>query len=313
MRAIITGGSGLIGRALTRELLQNGYEVIILSRNPEKARDTPSGVQLVRWDGRTASGWGTFVNGSHAIINLAGESIAGNTLPALIFQRLTPERKRLILESRLNAGKAVVQAIREAQQKPQVLIQASAVGYYGNRGDEELTEDTSPGQDDIANICQQWEKVTAEVEGMSVRLAIIRTAGVVLSTEGGAFPFMLLPFKLFIGGPLGNGRQWFSWIHIEDEARAIRFLIETPQARGVFNLCAPTPVTNTEFSHILGKVLKRPSFFPTPAFILRLAFGEKAILLLGSQKQIPKRLLELGFQFRYPQPEAALRNLLEKE
>jgi len=207
----------------------------------------------------------------------------------------------------------VVQAIREAEQKPQVLIQASAVGYYGDRGDEELTEESPPGQDDIAMICREWEAVASEVEGLGTRLAIIRTAGVVLSTEGGAFPFMLLPFKLFLGGPLGSGRQWFSWIHIEDEARAIRFLIENPQARGVFNLCAPVPTTNAEFSHTLGRVLKRPSFFPTPAFLLRLAFGEKAILLLGSQKQIPRRLLELGFEFRYPQAEVALRNLLQGE
>ncbi len=313
MRVIITGGSGLIGRALSEELIQNGYEVIVLSRNPDKISNMPSKVKLVRWDGYSSNGWGALVNGSQAIVNLAGESIAGSTMAALVFQRLTPERKRLILESRLNAARAVLQAISEAEQKPQVLIQASAVGYYGNRGDEELTEDSPAGQDDIAAICQKWEAAVADAERMGVRLAIIRTAGVVLSTQGGAFPFMLIPFKLFIGGPLGSGRQWFSWIHIEDEARAIRFLIENPDARGIFNLCAPVTITNAEFSRTLGRVLNRPAIIPTPAFLLRLAFGEKAILLLGSTKQIPKRLMELGFQFRYPQPDAAVRNLLRKE
>lgn len=312
MRVIITGGSGLIGRALAWELTQYGYEVIALSRHPEKATGLPNGVHSVRWDGHTASGWGNLVEGASAIVNLAGESIAGDSFLALVLNRWTPERKRSIRESRLNAGTGVVQAIQQASQKPKVVIQASAVGYYGSRGDDEITENTPPADDFLAKICVEWEACTAVVEQMGIRRAIIRTGGVALSTEGGAFPFMLLPFRLFVGGPLGNGRQWFSWIHMADEARAIRFLIENPDARGPFNLCAPASTTNAEFSRSLGKVLRRPSFLPVPGFALQIAFGEKAGLLLGSQKQIPRRLQELGFAFQFPDAESALRDLLIK-
>jgi uncharacterized protein (TIGR01777 family) len=310
MRAIITGGTGLIGRALARELSQSGYEVILLSRNPEKATGLPSNTRVIYWDGRTANSWGELVEGAEAIVNLAGESLAGESLLALILNRWSARRKSSILESRLNAGRAVVQAVQLARQKPKVVIQASAVGYYGSRGEEELTELSEPAHDFLARVCSEWEVSTAQVEQLGVRRVVIRTGGVALSTEGGAFPFMLLPFRLFAGGPLGNGNQWFSWIHIADEARAIRFLIENSNATGAFNLCSPNPIRNGEFSHILGKVLRRPSFLPVPGFALQLAFGEKAGLLTGSQKQFPKRLLELGFTFQYPDAESALRDLL---
>ncbi len=313
MHAIITGGTGLIGRALASELSQAGYEVIVLSRSPEKARDLPPGTKAIYWDGRTADGWSEIVEGAEAIINLAGTSIAGDSMLALILNRWTAQRKRSLLESRLNAGNAVVQAIQQAKQKPKVVIQASAVGYYGNRGEEELTELSEPAHDFLARVCSEWEASTAQVEQLGVRRTIIRTGGVALSTEGGAFPFMLLPFRFFAGGPLGNGKQWFSWIHIADEARAIRYLIENPHAKGAFNLCAPNPITNGEFSHILGKVLHRPSFLPVPSFALQLAFGEKAGVLTGSQKQVPKKLLELGFTYLYQDAESALRDLLIKK
>jgi uncharacterized protein (TIGR01777 family) len=313
MRVIITGGAGLIGRALTKELTQSGYEVLVLSRYPGKARYLPSNTQVVYWDGRSADGWGKMAEGAEAIVNLAGESIAGDSMLALILNRWTAQRKRSILESRLNAGKAVVQAVQLAKQKPKVVIQASAVGYYGNRGEEELTEESVPAHDFLAQICSEWEASTKQVEQLGVRRVIIRTGGVALSTEGGAFPFMLLPFRLFAGGPLGNGKQWFSWIHIADEVRAIRFLIENPAAEGVFNLCAPNSTRNGEFSRILGKVLHRPSFLPVPGFALQLAFGEKAGLLTDSQKQVPKRLLELGFTFLFPDAESALQDLLVKK
>jgi len=310
MRVIITGGTGLIGRALTKELSQSGYEIVLLSRNPGKASGLPSNTQVIYWDGRTANGWGEMADGAEAIVNLAGESIAGDSILALILDRWTAQRKRSILESRLNAGRAVVQAVQLAKEKPKVLVQASAVGYYGSRGEEELTEQSEPAHDSLAEICSQWEACTTQVEQLGVRRVIIRTGGVALSTEGGAFPFMLLPFRLFAGGPLGNGKQWFSWIHIADEARAIRFLIENSNAEGAFNLCAPNPITNGEFSRILGKVLHRPSFLPVPGFALQLALGERAGLITGSQKQVPKRLLELGFTFQYPGAESALRDLL---
>src|SRR5512136_1915747 len=204
MRIIITGGTGLIGRALAESLAADRHDVIVLSRSPEKAI-VPAGVRAERWDGRTASGWGTLADGADAIVNLAGESIGGESMVALIAKRWTPERKQLIRDSRVNAGMAVGQAIEAAKQKPRVLIQASAVGYYGVRGDEEITEDTPAGSDALARICLDWEATTANVEKMGVRRAVIRTAGVVMSTQGGALPFMLLPFRFFAGGRLGSG------------------------------------------------------------------------------------------------------------
>lgn len=312
MKVILTGGTGLIGSALARSLAQDGKTVIVLSRDPAKGRARlPPGVQAVAWDARSAAGWGELADGADAIVNLAGESLAGENFPALITKRWSAQQKRRIRESRTQAGQAVMEAIRNARQKPGALIQASAVGYYGSRGDEPLTEDSSPGDDFAAQVCREWEESTAAAEALGVRRATIRTAGVVLSLEGGAFPFMLLPFKFFAGGPLGGGRQYFAWIHIADEVRAIRFLIENPEARGPVNLAAPQILTNAEFSRVIGRVLKRPSFFPAPAFLLRLLFGEKAEVLLASQRQVPRRLQELGFRWQFPEAEAALRDLLQ--
>jgi len=310
MRVIITGGTGLIGRALTTSLAADGHEVIILSRAPEKAMGLPKGARAEKWDGRTADGWGALADGADAIVNLAGESIGGENMLALFTKRWTPERLQLIRDSRVNAGNAVKQAIEHARQKPKVLIQSSAVGYYGLRGDDEITEDTPAGDDPLAKICVAWEATTADVEKMGVRRVVIRTGGVVMSTQGGALPFMLLPFKLFVGGPLGNGRQWFSWIHITDEARAIRFLMDSAEAQGAFNLCAPMPLRNAELGRVVGKVMRRPSFLPMPAFAMQLLLGEKSVIVLDGQRQLPKRLQQMGFQFRFPDAESALRDLL---
>lgn len=313
MKIVITGGTGLIGSALAASLAQDGNQAWILSRNPPSPSEKlPSGVKIAQWDGRTAAGWGHLVDGADAVVNLAGESIAGDSLSALIFKRWTPERKERLLNSRLDAGKAVVEAIQMAQVKPAVLVQASAVGYYGSRGDEALTEDSSAGDDFLARICQAWEASTSAVDALGVRRVIIRSPGVVMSLSGGAFPFMLLPFKLFVGGPLGGGKQWFSWIHMKDEVKAIRFLIDRPEAPGAFNLAAPQATTNAEFSKTLGKVMGRPSIIPVPAFALKLLFGGKAATLLGSTRQIPKRLLELGFKFDYPTAQAAIADVLKK-
>jgi len=311
MRVIITGGTGLIGRALTTSLVADGHDVIVLSRTPEKATDLPPGARAVKWDGRTAEGWGELAEGAGAIVNLAGESIGGENMLALFTKRWTPERLQLIRDSRVQAGNAVSQAIEGARQKPKTLIQSSAVGYYGLRGDDEITEDTPAGDDPLARICVAWEATTAGVEKMGVRRAVIRTGGVVMSTQGGALPFVLLPFRLFVGGPLGSGRQWFSWIHIADEVRAIRFLMDSAEAQGAFNLCAPNPLTNAALARVIGKVMRRPSFLPMPAFAMQLLLGEKSVIVLDGQRQLPKRLLELGFEFRFPTAEAALRDLLK--
>lgn len=301
MHIIITGGTGLIGRALAADLVAADQQVTVLSRSPERATGLPDGVHIERWDARTIEGWASLVDGADAIVNLAGESIAAG--------RWTAERKRRIRESRLAAGRAVVQAVEMAGDRPRVVFQASGVGYYGPQADQEITEEALPGDDFLARIAREWEASTEPVEAMGVRRAIIRT-GVVLSAQGGALPRMLLPFRLFVGGPLGNGRQWLPWIHIADEVAAIRFLIEMAEAAGVFNLTAPNPLTNAGFGQVVGRVMGRPSFMPTPAFAMRAVFGEMATLLLDGQRAVPKRLLELGFQFRFPHAEAALQDLL---
>lgn len=301
MRVIITGGSGLIGRALSADLLRGGHEVIILSRQPEYLAGLPVGVRPVKWDGHTAEGWGNLIDANGAIVNLAGEDISSS--------RWTDERKRAIRLSRLNASRAVAGAVEAAVEKPAVVIQASGVGYYGPGGDGEIIEETLPGHDFLAKLAVDWEASTASVEALGVRRVIIRT-GVVLSATGQALPRMLLPFKLFVGGRLGGGRQWFPWIHVADEAGAIRFLIENKSARGPFNLTAPVPLTNAAFSRLLGRQLRRPALIPTPAFALRLAFGEMATIILDGQRAVPKRLLEAGFTFRFPEAGPALKDLL---
>ena len=301
MRVIITGGTGLIGRALAADLINDGHETIVLSRRPERATRLPAQVRVERWDARTAQGWGSLADGADAIVNLAGASIA---------QRWTAGRKRRIRESRLNAGRAVVQAVELASVKPRVMIQASGAGYYGPRGDEEIVEQEPAGSDFLGQLAIEWEASTAPVERLGVRRTVIRS-GVVLSTEGGAFPPMLLQSRLFLGGPLGSGRQWLPWIHIADEVRAIRFLIENESAQGPFNLVAPNPLTSAEFNRVLGRVMRRPAFMPVPAFALRLLAGEMSTVLLDGQRAVPRRLLDLGFTFRFPNAAEALRDLLE--
>lgn len=302
MRVIITGGTGLIGRALATDLAAAGREVVVLSRDPGRAPAMPPGVQVVKWDGRTAQGWGALADGAEAIVNLAGESIAGG--------RWTPARKGRIRESRLAAGAAVVEAVAAARRKPYAVVQASGVGYYGPRGDELIPETAPPGSDFLGRLAVEWEASTAPVEALDVRRVIIRT-GVVLSRQGGALPRLILPFRFFAGGPLGSGRQWVPWIHITDQVRAIRFLMENNNAvSGAYNLVSPNPVTNAQLSRALGRALRRPSWIPVPSPALRLLLGEMADVLLTGQRAVPQRLLEAGYAFRFPDLEAALADLL---
>jgi len=300
MKILITGGTGLIGRRLAAELVADGHEVVVLTRRPERA-DLPPGVEAAGWDGRTSHGWGPLVDGDTALVNLAGENIAGG--------RWTTGQKKRIRESRLDAGRAVVEAVGKAPQAPRVLLQASAVGYYGPRGDAEVTEQSPAGKDFLASVCAAWEDSTAAVEERGVRRVVLRT-GVVLDPEGGALPKMMLPFKLFAGGPAGDGEQWMPWIHAADEIAAIRFLLDQEDAIGPYNLTAPHPVTNGELSRALGKVLHRPALLRAPAFALRLALGEMADVVLTGQRALPRRLLEAGFRFRFPEIQEALRDLL---
>ena len=303
MRVIITGGTGLIGRALVHLLASQSYEIIVLSRHPEQAaqlfshRKWPT-VQAVGWDATSARGWGAFITGESAIVNLAGATPA--------HWRWTRAYRARILESRLRAGQAVMQAI-ERYGPPAVLVQASASGYYGDRGAEVLTETSLPGQGFRARVCQEWEASTAQV---STRCCIIRT-GLVLDTHAGAFP-PLLQFARLLGSQIGNGRQWIPWIHRVDAARAIQFLLEERTLCGPFNLCAPEGVTNRAFLRAVGHILKRPSLFPLPAPVLQTLLGELATVMLDSQHLVPERLTKADFQFLYPQLEPALRNLLRE-
>ena len=301
MRIIITGGSGLIGRELTATLCYAEHEVIVLSRTPQLVSDLPLKARAVEWDGRTAQGWGELADGADAIVNLAGASVAEG--------RWTAERKQRLRDSRLHSGQAVVEAVRAASRKPRVVVQASAVGYYGARGNEEVTETTPAGSDFLALLAKEWEASTAPVEELGVRRAIART-GVVLSPEGGALPRLLAPFRFFVGGPLGDGKQWFPWIHFTDEANALKYLIESESASGAYNLCAPTPVTNAEFSRLISRRMRRPSWLPVPGLALRLLFGEMADVLLKGQRQIPRRLQRSSFRFIYSKAEDALKDLI---
>lgn len=300
-RILLLGGSGLIGRRLAPELVVAGFEVVVLSRDPARLVDLPPGVRAVGWDGRTAAGWQAEVEGARAIVNLAGDNVAEG--------RWTSAKKAAIRDSRQRSTAAVLAALAGAERRPEVLIQGSAVGFYGPRGDEEIPETTGAGDDFLAGVCRDWEAASVGAEALGVRRVVVRT-GVVLDPDGGALAKMKIPFQLFAGGPLGNGRQYLPWIHHRDETAALRFLLTHPDARGAFNLTAPEPVPQAEFARQLGHALGRPSLVPTPAFALRLAVGEMAEVLLTGQRAVPKRLLELGFEFRYPRLEAALAELV---
>lgn len=303
MRILIAGGTGLIGRALVTELAHVGHELMVLSRTPDRIAFRQPSVRTIPWDGRTLTGWETALAEADAVINLAGESIATG--------RWTAAKKARIERSRLDAGAALTQAIVAAESRPRVLLQASAVGIYGPRDDTPLDESASPGTDFLSRVAVAWEASTAPVEALGVRRVIVRL-GVVLSAEGGALPRMLLPFRFFVGGPLGQGRQRLPWIHIADAVGAIHFLLTHEEAEGVFNLTAPLPPTQVEFSRALGRVLGRPAWLPVPAVVLRLFFGEMATVLLEGQNAVPRRLLTLGYTFRYAELEAALLSLLKQ-
>ncbi|HEY57263.1 MAG TPA: TIGR01777 family protein [Anaerolineae bacterium] len=306
MRIAITGGTGLIGRALGEALLAEGHTVIVFTRRPDLVDRLPPGAQPAPWTPADPDRLAEVLRGADAVVNLVGENIAAG--------RWTRARKERIRRSRVEAGEALSAALAAlpAAERPRVLLQASAVGYYGPRDDDEpVTEAAPPGNDFLAQVTVAWEASTAPVEALGVRRAILRT-GVVLSPRGGALPLMALPVRLFVGGKLGSGRQWVPWIHIADEVAAIRFLLEREDAQGSFNLCAPNPVTNAEMMRALGRVLHRPVWLPVPAFALRLALGEMSATVLTGQRTVPQRLQELGFPFRYPRLLPALEDLLTK-
>jgi uncharacterized protein (TIGR01777 family) len=304
-RILIAGGTGLIGRAAAQHLARAGREIVLLTRSTGKpasaAAGLPDGCRLVHWDGRSPRGWGELASGAEAILNLAGESIAGG--------RWTGKRKERIRRSRIEATAAVVAAIAAAKEPPGVLVQASAVGFYGDRGAEPLDERAGAGSGFLADTAVAWEAASAPVEALGVRRVIVRS-GMVLAREGGALPRMALPFRFGIGALLGPGTQWMPWIHLADEVAAIEFVIARGEARGAFNLCAPEEVTQAGFSRALAKTLRRPLFFRAPAFALRVLLGEMSELVLASQRVVPRNLRALGFSCRFPELRPTLADLL---
>lgn len=304
-RILIAGATGFIGRPLCFELVKNGYEVVALSRSPAGTQKAFSGhVKVVQWDGISAGKWAELADGALGIVNLAGENIGSG--------RWTQKKKQRILQSRINAGTALTEAIRIAGQKPQVLIQASGVGYYGDRGDEWLDENASNGTGFLADVARQWEQSVSGVRAQGVRIATIRLP-VVLGSRGGVIPRLVPPFRFFLGGHPGSGRQWQPWIHLEDVTGIIRFLVENTGCEGPFNVTAPEPVLSKNFYRLLGKTLHRPAVFPMPAFALKLILGEMATeLLLPSLKVVPKKLLEAGCKFKFPDLSLALKDILSQ-
>jgi uncharacterized protein len=299
MKVAVAGGTGFVGAALTNALVRRGHGVTVLARRPRPAsRD----FSVVVWNPSNPAGLELVLSGFDAVVNLAGESVANG--------RWTEKRRRELVESRLESTRTLIEGMSKCSRKPSVLVNASAVGYYGARGGEELTEEALPGSGFLADLCVQWEEQARRAEALGVRVVLLRI-GIVLGKGGGALAKMLPPFKLGVGGPLGSGRQGMSWIHIDDLTGLILQALESRAWQGVFNATAPEPVTNQEFSKTLGRVLRRPAFFRAPAPVLRLALGPMADeMLLSGQRVIPRKALQQGYSFQHPRLEEALRSLV---
>jgi uncharacterized protein (TIGR01777 family) len=304
MRVIVTGGTGFIGNTLCRRLRSEGHTPVVLSRNAEAARNSlGAGVEAVAWRPGASGPWQSSLEGADAVINLAGESIAA--------RRWSPGQKSAIRESRLEGTRSLVEAMAAADRPPRVLLNASATGYYGPRGSEPVDESTPPGSDFLASVCQAWEQTALVAESLGVRVACVRT-GVVLAGRGGALAKMLPPFRLFLGGPFGSGRQGFPWVHLDDVVGIYVWALGAAGVAGPLNATAPELVDNRQFCQTLGRVLGRPCWLPVPGFALRVLLGEMADpLLLQGQKVLPTRTQQLGYQFQFPGLEDALRDLLE--
>lgn len=302
MKIVLAGGSSFIGRPLVKTLLDAGHEVILLTRWPTTVDLGSSDLlQIEGWDGQTLSAWTRQLDGADAVINLAGEPIAA--------KRWTRAQKARIKESRINTTKNIVDAIGTAEERPTVLINASAVGYYGNVEKGEVTEEHPPGSGFLAETCVHWESETQNAVYLGLRVVRLRM-GVVLGEGGGALQKMILPFNIFMGGPLGSGKQWFPWVHRDDVVGVILYALENAHLHGPLNVTAPEPVTMKQFCQRLGQVMHRPSWASVPAFVLRLFLGEMSEMLLTGQKAVPKKLKEAGYSFKYPKLAEALKSIL---
>jgi uncharacterized protein (TIGR01777 family) len=303
MNIILAGGSGFIGKALTARLLADGHSVTLLTRDPARVHVSGSALRVQQWDAATVGAWGASVDGADAVINLTGELISG--------KRWSPAQKELIRSSRISSTRAIVQAIGAATKKPSLLINASAVGYYGDVPSGDVPESFPAGRGFLAEVCQEWESSAYAAQAHGVRVVTPRL-GVVLAPDGGALAKMLLPFRLFVGGPIGSGRQWFPWIHRDDVVAGILFLLRTPTVSGPVNFAGPEAVTMKEFCRALEAAMGRPSWAPVPAPILRIMLGEMAGMILGGQRVVPKKLSGAGYTFRYPTVGAALREIMHE-
>jgi uncharacterized protein (TIGR01777 family) len=298
MRVTISGASGFIGRRLLKSLAGQGHSLHVLSRHA--GVNLPPGVRLSVWDPMKGEPPEESLREADAIIHLSGEPVA---------QRWTDEVKRRIRESRVTGTRNLVQGLAKLSQRPAALICASAIGYYGSRGDEVLAESAAPGSGYLPEVCVEWEKAARAAEALGMRVVRVRI-GIVLDPRGGALQRMLPPFRMGVGGPLGDGKQWMSWIHIEDLAGIFRFALEN-QVQGVLNGVGPNPARNAEFTRALAGALHRPALFPVPKFALKLLLGEMASVVVASQRVAPKDLEATGFSFRFPQLAGALADLLK--
>lgn len=305
MKVVVTGATGFVGSRLVERLQQEGHQVLVLTRNVEKARRVfpPSAfpkIEIVGYTPLESGAWQNQISGCDGVVNLAGAPIAES--------RWTTERKQEILDSRKIGTQKIVEAIAQAESKPSVLVNSSAIGYYGTSETARFDETSPPGQDFLAQVCQAWEAEAEKVKQAGTRLVILRT-GIVLG-QGGAIAKMLLPFQLFAGGPLGTGKQWFSWVHIDDLVNLIISTLTQSEMSGVFNATAPQPVRMSELCHALGQVLNRPSWLPVPAFALEALLGDAAKVVLEGQQVLPERTQTSGFQYQYVNVEQALKSVL---
>jgi uncharacterized protein len=301
MKIAIAGATGFVGSRLVERLQTQGHEILILTRNPQQASTRFPQAQVVGYNPLRSGEWQQSISGCDAVINLAGEPIAE--------KRWTSAQKQTILDSRHIGTQKIVEAINSASVKPQVLINASAIGYYGTSETSKFTETSPAGNDFLAEVCTKWETAAQAVTVSGTRLVILRL-GIVLGENGGALGKMLAPFSAFVGGPIGSGKQWFSWIHRDDLVKMIIAAIEDPQMQGVYNATAPNPVTMTDFAATLGTVMNRPSWLPVPNFALEALLGEGAIVVLQGQQVVPTHPLAQGFEFQYPTLKPALAAIL---
>jgi uncharacterized protein (TIGR01777 family) len=302
VKIIVTGGTGFVGKALLERLVRDNHEIVLLTRSPAKPGSAmPGRVTVLPWDGKSVGAWGASVEGADVIINLAGEPLDA--------RRWTPAQKERIIASRVDAAGALRDAVERAAEKPSVVVNAAAVGFYGPVDEGDLREDAPPGQGFLAETCVRWEHAALQIGAAGPRVVVLR-CGVVLGKGGGALRKMLLPFKLFVGGPLGTGRQWFPWVHRDDLVDIILFVIGRTDARGPVNVVAPEAVTMRTFCAALGAALHRPSWAPVPGLVLRAVLGEMAGMVLTGQRVVPAKLRQLGYTFRFPALAPALTDIL---